>query len=167
MSKTIDDLEAVRQITEILKPFEAKEVERILRWSLEKLDIHADIPFAAGIPNKERKSPELSATKSPKDLKGFIKEKKPNSNNQFATVVAYYYKFEASQEERKDSITSADLTEATRLANTKRLSNPIETLKNAFKAGLLSKGEGRGSYSINTVGENLVALSLPAQSTES
>jgi len=43
-----------------------------------------------------------------------------------------------------------------------RLENPGQTLRNAHHGGLLDRGEGRGLYVINTVGENLVAMTLPS-----
>ena len=39
MTEKLDDLEAVRKITEILSNFSKEETERIIRWSLEKLGI--------------------------------------------------------------------------------------------------------------------------------
>jgi hypothetical protein len=42
-----------------------------------------------------------------------------------------------------------------------RLKKPIWTLQNARTLGLLDKAEDPGAFSINTVGENLVAMTLP------
>jgi len=89
-----------------------------------------------------------------------VAEKAPASENQFAAVVAYYYRFEAPPEQRRNTIGGADLQEAARLAGRKRLSNPRQTLKNAKALGYLDN-PARGEFSINTVGENLVAMTLP------
>ena len=80
---------------------------------------------------------------------------------QFAAVIAYYYKFEAPINERKDSINSEVLQNATRLAGRTRLTKPVQTLVNTSFNGLLDKADEKGSYKINTVGENLVAMTLP------
>ena len=42
---------------------------------------------------------------------------------------------------------------------------PAQTLVNAHYQGYLEKGTQRGTYVINTVGENLVAMALPEGAT--
>lgn len=39
--------------------------------------------------------------------------------------------------------------------------NPYQTLSNAHNLGLLDRGSEKGMFTINTVGENLVAMTLP------
>ena len=68
---------------------------------------------------------------------------------------------EAPQADKKRAISKDDLQEACRKAGRERLANPGQTLRNAHQLGLLDKGEEPGSFSINTVGENLVAMTLP------
>jgi hypothetical protein len=75
--------------------------------------------------------------------------------------VAYYYKFEAPESEKKDAINKDDLQEATRKAIRERFGNPIQTLNNAHNLGLLDRGAEKGTFVINSVGENLVAMALP------
>jgi len=79
----------------------------------------------------------------------------------FAATVAYYYRFQAPEPQRKTAVTANDLQEACRLADRDRLVKPAQTLINAHGQGLLDKAGERGSYAINTVGENLVAMALP------
>ncbi len=88
-------------------------------------------------------------------------EKKPRNDVQYAAAVAYFYRFEAPQAERKDAINKDDLQEATRKSGRDRFSNPLNTLGNAHKLGLLDKGSEKGTFTINSVGENLVAMTLP------
>ena len=101
---------------------------------------------------------QISAT----NIKSFITDKAPSSNNEFAATVAYFYRFEAAEALRKDSVTSEDLQEACRLAGRERLHDPGKTLRHAHEVGLLNKSGDRGAYSISTVGENLVAVALPS-----
>ncbi len=82
----------------------------------------------------------------------------------FAVTIAYYYRFEAQENQRKEEITAADLREACRQVGRKRLKDPGQTLRNAHSRGLFNKSE-LGVYSINTVGENLVATALPVSSS--
>ena len=95
------------------------------------------------------------------DIKTFVTAKAPKSDSQFATTVAYYYRFEAPVAQKRDSITSDMLQEAARLTGRNRFPKPIVTLNNAKKSGYLDSG-ARGEFSVNSVGENLVAMTLPS-----
>jgi hypothetical protein len=167
MSSKPDDLEAVRIIVDTLSAFDATEQERILRWSREKLGLATDAQGNAVNTRTSIASPPYGAFASRShdtaaDIKSFIAEKIPSSDNQFAAAVAYYYRFEAPEAARKETITADDLQEACRLAGRSRIQNPAQTLINAHYGGLLDKAGDRGTYSISTVGENLVAMALPS-----
>jgi len=169
-----DDLEAVRAIAAALTGFSPEEQERILRWARERV----------GLALAPRSSPEIRMPQAPtlsprpaeptdatqpslagaKDLKTFVTTKSPKSDAQFAATVAYFYRFEAEPQQRKDEIDSVTLQDACRLAGRPRLPHPSMTLTNAKNQGLLDKGNEAGKYAINTVGENLVAMTLPGQS---
>lgn len=163
-NKPKDDLDAVREVVESIKSFSEEEQIRIIKWSCEKLGIS----MSNNYPQKEEKMPtnlivetpvsDPAHFSKPKDIKSFVEGKNPRSDRHFAAVVAYYYQFES--EEKKDSITKSDLVTATRLANWDRLPRPDQTLVNAANAGLLDK-VAWGHYSLNSVGENLVAMVLP------
>lgn len=164
-----DDLEAVRNIVAALAPFDAKEQERILRWTREKLGLATEAP--TGIPTHvlpipaEQRSP-TGPQATALTIKDFVAQKSPRSDNQFAATVAYYYRFDAPQAHRKEFITADDLQEACRQAGRDRLPKPLSTLNNAHSVGLLDRGE-RGQFTINAVGENLVAMTLPAGASTS
>lgn len=163
-----DDLEALRGVVTALEPFDAPDRERIVRWACEKLGI-AFSPSTRAIgaepqPPTPPASPPLPTpvrATGKRDLRTFITEKAPASDTHFASAVAYYYQFEAPESERKNAITPTDLTEACRLADRTRLQNPGQTLRNAMRDGLLDRAEP-GAFKINAVGENLVAMALPA-----
>jgi hypothetical protein len=162
-----DDLEAVRAVVAALDGFAADEQERVIRWAREKLKLpvsglpvgspatqHQPVSHPAGI---------LATAGEPtaKDLRTFVAEKKPSSDVQFAATVAYYHRFEAPEAQRKTEIVADDLGEACRLVNRERLRNPLQTLQNARNLGLLDRPR-RGVFAINSVGENLVAMTLPS-----
>lgn len=167
MSKTLDDapddLEAVRQITDALKPFRTEEQDRIIRWAKEKIGL----PLSSQAHTQEKQESILALThptphkKHALNIKTFVADKNPISDTHFAATVAYYYRFEAPEAERKDSISPEELREACRQADRKRINYPSQTLNNAYKEGLLDKAGEKGRYKINTVGENLVAMTLP------
>jgi hypothetical protein len=164
---TLDDFEAVRSVVESLKGFASPDQERILRWAREKLGLASAAPAKGAEasvsfePEADPAAPSSSTSERSSDIKSFIDLKKPQSDIQFAATVAYFYRFEAPQAQRKVAITSTDLQEACRQSGRSRFQVPAVTLGNAHKQGYLDKGSERGSYVVNTVGENLVAMALP------
>jgi len=170
-----DDLEAVRAVVEALTDFKPDEQQRIFRWAAEKLGMPTPfgpaahhLPPAAPAPHAPVGAPPpLHLPPSGTDIKSFIAAKKPRSDVQFAATMAYYYRFEAPEAERKDSVNKDDLQEAARKANRDRFANPLKTLQNAHQLGLLDKGTEKATFTINSVGENLVAMTLPGDGSSS
>lgn len=173
------DFAAAEEIRGILLGRKAEEQARIIRWVSESLSLqpiqsssavesHAGTIMPSQLPavHDGAASPAHSVVSRPKDIKGFVQEKHPKSDVQFATVVAYYYRFEASENHRKESITTKDLEEATRHVNWDRFPRVDIPLSNAVKQGYLDR-VGKGAFRINAVGENLVAMSLPGTKTDS
>jgi hypothetical protein len=161
---TPDEFDAVRTIVNTLEAFGADDQNRILRWAAEKLGLiqpqRATSQSTAALPS----TPPSETPKAPgaTDIKSFVASKKPKNDSQFVAVVAYYYRFEAP--DKKDSINKADLLDACRKVNYPRPPAPGQTLRNAVNAGLLDKAD-RGEFTINSVGENLVAVTLPGDGT--
>ena len=168
MSSTPSDFDAAKAVCDVLKDLDKERQQRILRWVTESLDLALHVRTerhsepAPGAHTLPPHAPVLPTTASPRaqDIKSFVDSKAPKSDIQFSAVVAYYYRFEASDKEQKDAISADDLQNATRLAGRARLSRPIMTLNNAKKQGYLDAVE-RGAFRINSVGENLVAMTLP------
>jgi hypothetical protein len=168
---TADDFDVAKKVFDELRELPTERQERVLRWVAETLGIKSLAPGAIAPPPAVQTTvgpPGLgtiplspsTAPSASRDIRTFVAEKAPASENQFAAVVAYYYRFESPPEQRRNTIGAADLQEAARLAGRKRLSNPRQTLKNAKALGYLDN-PARGEFSINTVGENLVAMTLP------
>jgi hypothetical protein len=86
--------------------------------------------------------------------------KAPKSDQQFTAVVAYFYQFEAKSNEKKDAIDASVMKEAARLAGRPQVSRWNMTLTNAKNAGYLDAA-GNGKFKLSSVGENLVAITLP------
>lgn len=170
MTKNIDDFEAVRIVVGTLEPFDSKDRERIIRWAKEKLGmpqntvvIKEDHPESQVTPILDQniaKEETPPITRRNIDIKSFVSEKSPSSDRQLAAVIAYYYAFEAPENEQKESIGSDDVTDACRKAGVRRPTNSGQTLRNAAHAGYLDRAE-KGRYRLNSVGENLVAMVLP------
>ena len=161
----------MRAVVDAIKDFKPDEQQRIFRWVAEKLSL--PLPFASSVhpplppPGTPPGVTPLVASLAPpppagaKDIKAFMAEKDPKKDVQVAAVVAYLYRFEATPSERKDSINKDDLQEAMRLAGRPRFNNPLQTLSNAHIVGLLDRGSEKATFTINSVGENLVAMTLP------
>src|SRR5881397_2762241 len=102
-SNAPDDLEAVREVVDALKPFASEDQKRILRWAQEKLGLAspAASPAAttlAAAPGAG--TPSIAGAAPSRDIRSFIQEKRPGSDVQLATAVAYYFAFEAPQTAR-------------------------------------------------------------------
>lgn len=166
-----DDLDAVRKIVEALTEFKPEDQQRILRWVREKVGLPAHAPESLHSPT----TPPLQGStlglggsplapshgRAGKDIKSFVDEKNPISDTHLAATVAYYFRYEAPDGERKDSIDANGLRDACRLAGRPgKLKNPGNVLNNAVSTGLMDR-VGGGSFSINAVGENLVGMILP------
>ena len=162
----MDDLEAVRKIVEILSELEKEDQSRVVRWSLEKLNLDQALISKKPVEAAGGGARDTDEGKRQMDIKTFILSKNPSSDNQFAATVAYYYAFEAPADEKKNSVNGTDLIEACRKGGRPRLGDPAKTLANATSMGYLDKVD-RGFYKLNTVGENLVAMTLPSNSGES
>jgi len=177
MTDKTNDFDVAKALFSQLEGLEKDRQIRILRWVAETLNITCDLsssgvlrlsPQPAVSPANQ--PPQAGRTAAgaarPADIKTFMETKNPRSDVQFATAVAYYYRFEAPEDQRKETITREDLQNATRLVNRDRLKQPRLTLNNAKNSGYLDS-VARGAFKINTVGENLVAMTLPGQQGDS
>jgi len=144
-----DEFDVLRNIVDQLKELGSDDQRRIIKWACEKLGIDwpsgpsSAAPHSTHAPVAAAVHPHAPATGG--NIKSFVKEKNPLSDMHFATVVAYFHRFMAS--EKKEIIGAEDLQEATRLVGRSRLRNPGQTMINASAAGLLDK-VGRGQYSV-------------------
>lgn len=160
-----DDFDIAKSIFDKIKDLPSERQQRLLRWIAEGLGLPGVSQASGGASEVDLGVlPRLSAADTQarrvSDIKSFVLEKAPKSDQQFSAVVAYFYRFEASPAERRESINGELLQEAARLSGRKRMPNPRITLNNAKSAGYLD-GVSPGEFSINSVGENLVAMTLP------
>lgn len=164
-----EDFDIAKGIFDQLKELSADRQRRVLRWIAEGLGLGSVGPAdveAQHVPKPALgASPPATGAGAPgsTDIRSFIAAKAPKSDNQFAAAVAYFYRFEAPPEQRRETITPEGLREAARLAGRKRLGNPRATLNNAKAVGYLDT-TSPGEFGINSVGENLVAMTLPGGS---
>ena len=153
MSQPTDEFDAVREVVKALEKFGPEDQQRILRWAAEKLGINALSPQTPSVWSRDNLTAQVAEPSShlssgATNIKSFVELKKPKNDRQFATVVAYYYRFEAPTGEQKEAITKDDLVDVCRKANHDRPPVPNQTLLNAVNAGLLDK-VGKGLFSVH------------------
>lgn len=155
--------DAAKSIVNALRTLDKPSQELAMRFAAESLNLqvpHAPSPSQSSVHQTPSPPPGGGGVTHSTDIKQFTAAKAPKSDQQFAAVVAYFYRFEAPESERSDTIDAAALTEAARLAGRRRPAKAKFTLNNAKAAGYLD-GVGAGKFRINSVGENLVAMALP------
>ena len=87
------------------------------------------------------------------DIRTFVDQKAPRNDLQLVATIAYYYRFEAPEAERRNELDAKFLQDACRRAGRPgALTKPLTTLHNAQARGLLDKGSKRGTFTINSVG---------------
>lgn len=169
-----DEYEVLRLIVGALEKLPTPDQQRVLRWAQEKLGLpRMAIPSSsrdASLEDHSHEQPSTAAAVAPAgtvDIKTFIATKNPLSDMQFGATVAYYYRFAAPAGVQKQSITAEDLQDACRQTGWEKFTKTKarQTLINAYHQGLLERGE-RGAYMVSTVGENLVAVALPATDSQ-
>lgn len=158
-------LDAAQKIVAELQGMPKDDQILALKFATETLKLH--LSGGLGQPSQTLANGSQNVAHTPvvtpassKDIKSFTAEKSPKSDQQFAAVVAYFFQFEAPAESRKDSIDAATMQDAARMAGRKQVNNWNATLNNALRTGYLDKAE-QGSFKLNAVGENLVAMTLP------
>lgn len=165
-----EDFDTAKSVVDKLASLSRDRQERILRWVSESLGmvLSGAPPAGTAFPTQPISTAPASGTVASgtaRDIKSFIAGKSPKSDNQFASAVAYYYRFDAPPAVRRDAIDGDLLQEAARQAGWHRFKRPSDTLNNALKAGYLDSAE-RGTFKLNNVGENLVAMAMPSGSAK-
>ncbi len=125
----------------------------------------ASAPAITPPPTLKQDSHQPSAPHHPKphkqiDIRTLKEEKNPSSVKQMACVVAYYLQEVSPQEERKETVSTADLEKYFKQAGFKLPKAIDQVLRDAKSSGYF-ESVGRGEYKLNAVGYNLVAHSLP------
>lgn len=159
------ELTAISSILHALEGLDGESIQRVLDYVFDRLSIGAPrhIKATTTVTSHSATSAESSHLRRPsiRDLK---EEKRPESSNQMAALVAYYLTEIADDSERKDAVNTADLEKYFKQANFKLPKSLPQTLSNAAAAGYFDSA-GSGLYKLNAVGYNLVAHGLPRASS--
>ena len=165
-SSTKTPLDAAQKIVAELQGMAPEHQALALKFSIETLGLQLPATAtshgltASPAPAPQSPTPPVAGVGHSTDIKAFTSLKAPKSDQQFAAVVAYFYQFEAPLEQRQEVIDVETLKNAARLAGRKQAPHWKFTLQNAKNAGYLNAA-GDGKFKLSSVGENLVAISLP------
>lgn len=158
-------LDAAQAIVSELTGMTSEHQSLAVRFAIETLGLKlpsTSQPTTAPPVYPPQSAPPLGAmhAEHSTDIRSFTAMKSPKSDQQFTAVVAYFYQFEAKADERKDAIDAETMKEAARLAGRPQVARWNMTLTNAKNAGYLDSA-GAGKFKLSSVGENLVAITLP------
>ena len=161
-------LVAAQKIVTELEGMSKDNQSLTLKFVIETLGLQLQTTYSQMIPAQEDQAVQQTAAFTPghsTDIKSYVGSKSPKSDQQFAAVVAYFYQFVAPIVKRKDSIDAITLKDSARLASWPQARDWNMTLNNATRTGYLNRSE-RGTYKLSSVGENLVAITLPGNGDE-
>jgi hypothetical protein len=142
----------------VVKPVKVKKAAK----AAKAIKVVAKPPVKRGRKAKgKRGRPKLiiSVPASAGNLKKLVKQKKPKSAIEMATLLSYYLANVAPQAERKQKIGTKDIEAYFKAGGYKLPSKPQFTLPNTKNAGYLDN-VGSGEYKLSQKGLNLI-LSLP------
>lgn len=172
MSQSTDTkspLDAAQKIVAELHGMAKENQTLALKFAMETLRLETlpTGPLAAPLPAHTQSTPLSTPAATPSqavDIKSFTIAKAPQTDQQFTAVVAYFYQFQAKAGERKEAIDPDVMKEAARLSGRLQVKRWATTLNNAKNAGYLDS-VGDGKFKLSSVGENLVAITLPGDAS--
>ncbi len=157
-------LEAAQKIVAELEGMTPEHQSLAIKFAVETLGLQLPTAFSSPAPAAQSSQPTpahaASSADHSTDIRSFTAMKAPKTDQQFSAVVAYFYQFEAKPDQRKEAIDADTMKEAARLAGRPQVARWNMTLTNAKNAGYLDAA-GAGSFKLSSVGENLVAITLP------
>lgn len=169
------ELKAIKTIAEALQPLDVEARRRALSYAMQHLNLSA--PFTPSVrPTEQPAQVEALANRSVAagqsfaqsgrvvDIRSLKEQKKPTSDIEMATLVAYYLRHEAPEDEQKAEVGAEDLEKYFVQAGYPLPAEKKYTLQNAKKAGYVENAS-RGKYKLNSVGHNLIVHGLPRSET--
>jgi hypothetical protein len=165
-----DELIAIKAVAEALETLTDAGRRHVIAYVADLLGI-AGLPVASpsmptpvmppGDPSPPSATAPLAAAQIT-DVRSLKEQKQPRSANEMAALVAYYVSELLPPDERRSTVSSADIEKFFKQANFRLPSRVTQTLPDAARAGYLDAVE-RGQYKLNPVGYNLVAHGMPSQ----
>lgn len=161
------EIQALETVLSALAPLEEQTRQRVLGYVQQRFGTAGPESYPA--PPAATQPPAGGGASAPEwlpevgdvsDIRTLKDKKQPKSAVEMAVLVAYYLAEMAKPPERKTAIGTNDITKFFKQADYRLPSQPRVILHQAKNAGYLDSG-GRGQYSLNPVGYNLVTHGLP------
>lgn len=160
------EIEAIGACLNALEPLDPKGRQAVLDYVAKRLkiatpdsgELPADTPPDTPPPGDP--SEKRDAAKDECHISELVEKKQPTSAIEMAVLVAYYLSHKVPKGERKQTISTDDLTTYFKIADFKLPKSPQYTLPNTKNAGYVDSAGG-GEYKLNPVGYNLVVHSMP------
>lgn len=158
--------QAIDQIIDALTKLDEKARLTAITVACEQMEVNigqSDRKIVEKQSNAQQSIVVIRPEETPRkimDIRTLKEEKKPNSAKQMACIVAYYLKELAAPEDRKDTISAADLEKYFKQAQYPLPKQMNNVLVKAKMSGYFEDAE-KGEYKLNAVGYNLVVHSMP------
>ena len=154
------ELKAIEEVIRSLSDLDPEAINRVLKYSLDRLGVSFSIPLATSDRKKES-TPSLKDNNSVQDIFSLKELKRPSKAIEMAALVGYYLSECAPQEDRKSEFGVIDAQKYFKQAKFKLPPKISLTLNNAKNSGYLDSA-GHGKFKLNPVGYNLVVHNLPS-----
>lgn len=167
MAESYDkEIEAIGALLNALGPLEPKARKGVLDYVAKRLEIAppelgdppADAPPGSTPPGEPPETGDSARDEC--HIGELVQKKQPRSAIEMAVLVAYYLSHKAPKGERKQAVSTDDLTTYFKIADFRLPKSPQYTLPNTKNAGYMDSA-GSGEYKLNPVGYNLVVHSMP------
>ncbi len=156
-AQSINDLSALQNILNILKPYDKKSVRKILRTVLTFYDFENIASTSRSLKSEELNNTTTKFSEN-RDItpKDFMMEKNPQTDIERVACLAYYLTHYRNQEEFKTIDLSKLNTEAAQL----KLSNPAVAVDHATRSAGYFVPTEKGFKKLSAIGE-LYVQALP------
>ncbi len=175
MSDPIElEIDAIKTILQALEPLEEPVRNNVLEYVLKKLGIsnfnipraNQFSPFPANSNLSQSDDPDTIPSQSI-HIKKFKDDKSPKSANEMAAIVAYFLRYHALPNEKKETVDAADLETWFRIAEFPLPGGDMRHILNNAKNSGYFDSIGGGKYKLNAIGYNLVKHNLPRTGSSS
>jgi hypothetical protein len=168
---TDPELQAMQQVIKALESLDSDARTRVLTYVFQRLHLslanHNPLTTSPEMSSPSMLPisdiPQAAAGVTVADIRSLKEAKQPKSDNQMATLVAYYLKEVAPVNDRKEVISQEDIEKYFKQAGFPLPNRLSMTLVNCKNAGYFDSA-GVGLYKLNPVGHNLVAHGMPSSS---
>lgn len=163
--------QAIDTIIEALEPLDSTTRQTAITAACSHLNIQfaekeSKIALPGDNPIVQTINTQVVTSHKQIDIRTFKEEKAPKSAAQMACIVAYYLQELAPANERKQTVNADDLDKYFKQAKFPLPKRISQLLPDARVAGYFESAPGKGEYSLNAVGYNLVAHNLPSKSSK-